>query len=492
MGVSWLQIWAILGALFQMNGYRVIAFTSRKTPLQNRYLRLFNFSLFFLEDWDLSKWSVPLDVERQISTLNSFDSFKRFELDGLPLGKMALSTYSRQRATGVIDLETEDKKETVRNTLKELYSILLAADHFLSTQQVTTTFFTEVFMEEHGSLYGAALNRGLNVIRFAGTVRDNAIVVQRLNASSDRTHFSSLSDESWLDIEKQESIDLAEHELKKNFEDRYGDVWGLSRRNQPNTKIMDGNMARQSLGIPEGRKVAIIYSHILYDTLFFNGEDIFKNYAEWFIETVRIACRNDSVDWYVKIHPSNLWRGELNTFLKGKYEETRLIAEHIGQLPSHVHLIEPDTPLSPRTWLDVADFGITVRGTSGIELGALGKTVITAGTGRYEKAGFTINPQNIDEYSQIIASLPNVTTITDEQHKKAIKFAYATFCMKPCTLDFVMPKARKGIKEIQSSDDLVYVGTFEETYSNHTPVMERLFQFIDQEQQVDFLNQWPG
>lgn len=492
MSVSWLQIWAILGAILQLNGYRVIALTSKTTQLQNKYLRLFNFSLYFLEDLNLREWPIPEDVERKIAALDSFNSFKAFEIENRPLGKMALSTYSRQRATGVIDLETPDRKNTVRGILRELYSLLRASENLLKKQKVTTAFFTEVFMEEHGSVYAAALNQNLNIIRFAGTVRDNAIVVQRLNASSDRTHFSSLADESWSKIKDRHDIRLVKKELWKNFNDRYGNVWGLSSRNQPNAQTMERNAARRFLRIKADRKVAIIYSHILYDTLFFNGEDIFANYAEWFVETVRLACLNQELDWFVKIHPSNLWRGELNTYLDGKYEEIRLIEEHIGQLPKHVRLIEPDTPLSPYTWLNITDYGITVRGTSGIELGALGKTVITAGTGRYERAGFTCNPKNVQEYKDIIARLPNVMAMSEEQHENAIKFAYATFCMKPCTLDFLKPKSRVGVRQIRSSDDLVYVGSFETDFLSNTPVMDRLLKFVDEEQQVDFLNPWPS
>ena len=50
------------------------------------------------------------------------------------------------------------------------------------------------------------------------------------------------------------------------------------------------------------------------------------------------------------------------------------------KLPKHVKLIFPDSEISPLSWMKFTDYGITVRGTSGIELAALGKQVLIAGT----------------------------------------------------------------------------------------------------------------
>ena len=43
----------------------------------------------------------------------------------------------------------------------------------------------------------------------------------------------------------------------------------------------------ESFSIPKNKKIAIVYSHILFDLLYFHGKDIFENYADWFVETVK-------------------------------------------------------------------------------------------------------------------------------------------------------------------------------------------------------------
>ena len=56
-------------------------------------------------------------------------------------------------------------------------------------------------MAEYGGYYYDALKLKLNIIRFCGTVRDNAAVITRMTSESDRTHFSSFSKKSWLEFQ---------------------------------------------------------------------------------------------------------------------------------------------------------------------------------------------------------------------------------------------------------------------------------------------------
>lgn len=489
MNVQWCQLWAIIGSTYRLKDFVPVVLTSRDQSLLNLYFSLFKIKKIYLEDVDIQGEKLPESIVNL--NLVTFSDFKNFEYRGAPVGQMAISTYGRTRVTGVIDIEAQGIKEEITHWIHFICKSMHAADKLYSSYNVSMLFFTEVFMEEYGGLYYSALEKKLNIVRFAGTVRDNAVVVQHLTEESDRTHFSSLTDSSWGEILNKPINEKVKSELQDNFNDRYGDKWGLSSRNQPNTKLMNLEEAKAFLKVDPNKKIAIIYSHILYDTLFFNGEDLFSCYAEWFIESVKAACKNPNVQWFVKVHPSNLWRGELEHYFGGEYEEVRLIKKNIGELPDNVKMIYPDTPISPYTWLQLTDFGITTRGTSGIELGALGKTTITAGTGRYEKIGFTINPKSSTEYLETLNNLPKVKILTDEQHEIAQKFAYASFCMKPYTIDYLKPVCRSGRSRIFSSDDLVYEGDFDENLKEVPVSLKRFMDWSLDKGNVDFLNQWP-
>jgi hypothetical protein len=491
MEAQWTQLWSVLAAVHRRKGQPVYALTSKSQPLQNLYFRLFGIPRLYLEDMRIHSVPVPESYAAAVRALQSFAQFKDFEAHGVPFGQIAISTYGRLHATGIVDVTDPTVKAGVQAWILYIYRTFEAARKCYADHNIGMLYFTEVFMLEYGALYYAALSRELNVIRFATTARDDAVIVQHLTNASDRTHHASVTEQSWARICGYPDSPQVDRELQQNFLDRYGERWALSSRNQPNTRIMPVSEAKALLGVTDSRRIGVVFSHILYDTMFFFGEDLFPCYADWFVATVKAACANPKILWFVKVHPSNLWRGELQHYFGGKYEEVRLIEKHVGELPEHVRLVYPDTPISPYTWFQLADYGITVRGTSGIELGALGKTVLTAGSGRYEKIGFTVNPGAASEYLDILARLPDIPPLTAEQRRLAARFAYATFCMKPFTLDFLKPVARAGKARIFSTYDLVYLGNFGAMPERIPDSIERFVSWSFDKDRIDLLNDWP-
>ena len=75
-----------------------------------------------------------------------------------------------------------------------------------------------------------------------------------------------------------------------------------------------------------------------------------------------------------------------------------------------------------------------MRGTSGLEMAALGKTVITAGTGRYEGNGFTIDPPTAAEYLDILSRIHELPPLSAERVRLAKRYAHAVFALKPYTI----------------------------------------------------------
>ena len=67
---------------------------------------------------------------------------------------------------------------------------------------------------------------------------------------------------------------------------------------------------------------------------------------------------------------------------------SRALRRHFGNLPGHVKLMRADTGINTFSLFDVADYGLTVRGTIGMELPCFGIPVVTAGTGRYSGPWF--------------------------------------------------------------------------------------------------------
>lgn len=490
MNVVWAQAWTLLSLAARAKGHRVFVLTTRRQWNLNRYFRLLGITPVYFEDLAAGQSIVlPDEIAVDVSRARTFKDYKKLRYQEAPIGEIALSTYSRHCGTGIIDLSKSEVRQFVNQWLAQIVQSIGIANAVFERHDVRLAFFTEVFMEEYGAFYYAALAKGLNVTRFAGTVRDDAIIVQHLSRSNDRTHHASLSASSWEWVKAQPYTPVIDAALHKNFMDRYGEKWHRSKRNQPGTQIIDTEEARRQLGIAPDRKVAVIYSHILYDTLFFFGTDLFNDYAEWLVETVRVACANPRIDWLIKVHPSNLWRGELNTLLKGRYEEERVIEQAIGKLPPHVRIVPASTKINPYTWFQLADYGITVRGTSGLEMVALGKSVITAGTGRYEGNGFTVDPPSKDAYLDLLSRLPDLPGPTTEQWELAKRYAYSIFVLKPFTVPSLVPRLKTGKRRVMASDDIIYCPAAWEKDSP-PPDIQKFSDWLVKTESQDLLNTW--
>ncbi len=460
MNVLWAQIWSVLSLSVCVHGFRGWVATSRQQWLVNRYFRLLNLKPIYIEDYlPTGNQFLPEEIRRVIDNACSFSDFRDICYRGAPIGKIALSTYSRNIGTGIVDPDEPEVRKELKTILYFICSHMHAAYKVYEKFNVKVLFFTEVFMEEFGAFYYAALEQKLNVIRLAGTVRDNAILSQHLTYENDNIHHSCISPSDWETLRDIPFTEEMQKELNQNFLDRYGDKWWRSKRNHAGTRLVAPKEAREMLNVPAEKKVAVIFSHILYDTLFFFGTDLFQDYAEWLVESVKTACENPNVHWLVKVHPSNIWRGELNSLLQGRYEEETILEQRIGSLPEHVQIVSPDTPINPYSWFQFADYGITVRGTSGLEMAALGKNVITAGTGRYEGNGFTHDPPDAEAYLNTLRNLHEIPALPHEQALLARRYAYALFVLKPFSLTSLTPRLRTGAKDVYASDDMVYMPT---------------------------------
>ena len=487
MNILWGQIWTYLSLAFVMKHIQPCALLLRQQRVLKLYFGLVNAKIYQLESVMASE--PDLFDKSRIDCCTTVEQWKMLHYKNMPVGQMVLSTYCRYSATGFIDPTRKELKEFASKWMPDICRAYEAALKLYRSQGITAAVFTETFIEEYGGFYYAALECGLDVIKTSGTVRDDAIVVQRRSWESQRLHHAALTNSAWEVVRQLPNYEKMRSEVEKNFEDRYSDKWLRSMRNQKGASNMSRASGRELLGVPDDRKVVIVFSHILYDSLFHFGDELFQDYATWLIETIRIAINNPDVIWFIKLHPSNLWRGEFKSMLGGRYEEEQIISQHIGELPAHIRLVYADTPISPLGWYQIADYGISVRGTAGLEMACLGKPVIAAGTGRYEGNGFTIDPGSVEEYRSILMSLPEVEPLTAEQTELAVRYAHGLFNMKPFTLTSLEPKVVFGKRNVSSSDDITYEPCSLKFEGVLPKELLAFVEYISDKQQIDLLSE---
>ena len=133
--------------------------------------------------------------------------------------------------------------------------------------------------------------------------------------------------------------------------------------------------------------------------------------------------KNKNINLILKIHPANITK---SNFSNNQNNEINSIKNHLGVLPKNLKIIYPDTKINTWLLISLIDICVTVRGTVGIESALCNKHVITAGSGRYDKLGFTKDFDNAKSYLKFLKNIKN-KNIMNQNSNFAKKFAFFTF-----------------------------------------------------------------
>lgn len=417
-------------ALRDMGWSVAILTTSRRNTIAQRYFRCFGFEDFvFQEDYPVSaelREQCASASTRLMSGDLAFGAVKGWRYRGMLVGPQLLSSISRSLHEGAPDTRDPGVQAQLRELLPATLARVHQAEAIIGAVRPSLALVIEANYVTYGPFVDGAVSAGVPVIQILQPWKDDGLIFKRLTHSNRRVHAASVELETLHRHSKGAWTPVDEEELRTLFADRYGGRWTLQNRNQRGTRRIQRDDLVRRLGIDPDKKNVVVFSHILWDANLFYGEDIFEDYGDWFVQTVLAAVKNSRVNWLFKLHPANVWKRARDGAV-GEYSEERLIRRHVGDLPPHVRLIHPDTDISTFSLFELADFGVTVRGTAGMELPCFGVPTYTAGTGRYAGLGFTIDSAIASEYLARMAALPAGEGITDEQVALAKKHALLAF-----------------------------------------------------------------
>jgi hypothetical protein len=320
-------------------------------------------------------------------------------------------------------------RATLEEVLRDSMRSVIAGERLLDRIDPDVVLFNEKNYAGFGSIYDLALVRGANVIQFviAGIHWRDALVFKRFTEETRRVHPTSLSQESWQRVRTLPWTDERERELQDEFTLRYG-----GGEMHPDAGLQAGKLiktadeVRAELGLDPGKKTVVVFSHVLWDANMFFGEDLFEDQETWLVETVWAACANDAANWVVKLHPANMYKTDAR-----ELNDEIAIREAMGTLPPHVKLLRPETDINTYSLFAVADLGVTIRGTIGMELPCFGIPVLTAGTGRYSGLGFTVDSDTAEQYLGRLARAQEVAPLDEESVLLAKRHAYALVRLRP-------------------------------------------------------------
>jgi hypothetical protein len=435
-GTEWIYQVKLEGMLakgLQLKGYESVALVPSGSTFVRRYFRLFGVKRFVELDsfiTDEARREAGDEATRLLASGLSTDDLKALTFRGADVGRQVLATASRHIHEGRLDLDDPRIRSVVERLLPQSLASTIAAEALLDEIAPELVLFVERNYTDQGPLSDLALLRGLNVVQFVSAFQDDALVFKRYTLATKGLHPRSLSDGSWERIAVGRWNEPKQQELDDEFGRRYGGAYFLARRNQGWTHPRSPGQILGELALDQSKRTAVIFSHVLWDANMFYGRDLFADQEEWLVETVRAACENDAVNWIVKLHPANVWKRRRDGVEHLELDEVAAIRDAVGELPPHVGLLRPESDIGTRSIFDLAAWGITIRGSIGVELPCFGVPVLTAGTGFYSGRGFTVDSDTPEEYLDRLRSIQRVQPLSNEQTELARKHAYALFFLR--------------------------------------------------------------
>ncbi len=420
---------AVLTKVLQLRGAVVHTLTFRSARRDVREARAMRAGrLVFYEDF------APAGMEWDpavLGDLRTVHDFKTFTYRGARVGRQALSTVVRSSHEPRIDIDSPAVRARIAHAIEYAIEGVFVAEAVLDKTAPDLLLMTERGYAGLGSVFDVALTRGIPVVQFSLSHRDDAFFLKRYHTPEERDLAPrSLASETWQRLLADGLTPAREQALEEELDALEQGKWFLARRVRHSETSRSSDELRAKLGLDGQRKVAVLFPHVLWDASMFYGRDVYPDQGRWFAETIRLAAQDDRVQWLIKLHPALLWKLGMDG-IREQPVELEIIRATVGELPPHMQLLPPEVDVRNADLFRIADVGITIRGTVGMELPPLGIPVITAGTSDYSGRGFTIDAATPEEYEANVRAIPDLDRLTPDEVRKAKLYSYGIFCARP-------------------------------------------------------------
>lgn len=305
--------------------------------------------------------------------------FERFEYRGILVGDLIYDDFLRRSLEKTVNFDSP-------HFLKVFYECLSLVDIYLAyfDKNKISGIAGSNSVYHFGIPLRIALSRNIPtfLLEFS-TVKK--LTKYRLSGYSKHLDYKPLNSESRSERWEQ---------YKKSLENRIErDLFGLSEKEVVKPNVFSQKIIRFQKNTSVRTKILVLL-HSFSDAPHAYGFNFYPDFYLWLCALGRIS-QQSNYDWFIKVHPSEL--GAVSMFLK-EFTDTH---PNFQILPSEI------------THPKCKDFGIdialTVYGTAGWELPALGIPVITASpVNPHVNFSFAITPADKTSYENLLLNLERI------------------------------------------------------------------------------------
>jgi hypothetical protein len=344
--------------------------------------------------------------------------------DGLYVGHNVTSTITRY----LQGAELNGNADIVREYSYTALVTAEAAKRVYDQLQPARVFMSHGVYVDWGPALQTALKRGIPVTGWKASYLSARFFFRHVH-EPDRIDFHKLSNTAWARRLEKPLSAVEEASLKGFLDRRYHQRVSFDMKKMHH---YSGDIARirKKYDIKDDKPVWGVMAHINWDSVSDYAPMAYASFDDWMVDTIDRVSRQPEVQWVIKIHPVEAYDNPASGV-------QRLIQNTYPNLPPHVKVIPAEEELSPLDFFELVDGGVTVYGTSGLEMCLLGKPVILAGEAHYSGKGFTHDGLTIDCYRSLLESAGAIGRLSSEQVRLARLYAYSYFVARQVPIPMV-------------------------------------------------------
>ena len=232
----------------------------------------------------------------------------------------------------------------------------------------------------------------------------------------------NMSTKAWDDVKDSQFTNEQSERLGQFLEGRYKRDTSFDMKHfKPFSGR--GNELRHKYQFDSTKPLWGVMAHINWDTVSDFSPMLYESFDQWMKDTVNVIKDIPDVQWIIKVHPAESWDNPESGV-------EFLIKKYFPNLPEHIRVFPAEENINPLDFFNMVDGGVTVYGTSGLELALHGKPVILAGDAHYGKKGFTYDANSKEHFLELLNQVAHIPSLSEDQIALARKYAHCYFMQR--------------------------------------------------------------
>lgn len=368
---------------------------------------------------------------QEIASTVPADAIGSYELDGVPIGEHAKAGALRYYGIGDLSLEP-DGEGVLRRYLEASLLTAFAVRNLLAERTYDTVVTNHGIYTPHGIVNTVARAKGIRTACWNLAYRKQCAIF-----SHGDTYHHTLLNEPTSEWESFPWSETHEADIVAYLNSRRHGKRDWIWFNRDADEDMVG-FARAT-GIDWSRPVIGMLTNVVWDAQLHYPANAFPTMLDWVHETVRYFAGRPDLQLLIRVHPGELAPPGGNTVSRQPAVEE--IRKAFPELPKNIFIIPPESGISTYAAMGRCDSVIIYGTKTGVELTSVGIPVIVAGEAWIRNKGLTLDATSVEQYRQILGTLPLGRRMDEATVARARRYAYHFFFRRMIPLPFLQHRA---------------------------------------------------